>query len=146
MLTTNTHADIESGILQIKDPITGELLTYLPPGAKESDARLPVTLTLAGPNHPQRKKIEFQRARLLRNRVSKKGRFELTDPEEDSEYAIDRLVASTLGWAGFADGAQPIEFSAAAVEKFYLSLSWLRDQANEYLDEKTNFLKSARTV
>lgn len=117
--------DAQSAVLELKHPITGVLL-----GA---------TITLAGPEHPKRKAVEFAKQRQLRAAIQKTGRLEMVQPEEDELNAIERLVACTLGWTGIADDNGPIEFSPSAAEKLY-SARWLRDQVGMALDERERFI------
>lgn len=102
-------------------------------------------LVLAGSNHPKRKACEFNRARALRAKLSKKGRIELNDPQDDADYDVDHLVACTLGWGGFARDGKPIEFTPGEVRAIYESAAWIRTQANEFLGDSANFLQSTKT-
>ena len=130
MFDVDSIEELEEGVLELKHPVTGEVL--------------PATITLAGANHPKRKAIEFQRARKLRAKVAKKGRLELTDPQDDADYEIDRLVACTLSWSGFARKGVEIPCTPAEVRERYTKNSWIRDQALEYMGESTGFLQSAK--
>lgn len=102
------------------------------------------TVTLAGPEHPQRKAFEFAAAREARRMFQKKNRVTLTDPEDDVESNTDKLVACTLGWEGFADDDEkPIAFSAEAARKLYADpdLAWLRMQLIDALHSLEGFIK-----
>lgn len=107
----------------------------------ETGEKLPAWLVLAGANHPKRKACEFARSRTLRNKVAKKGKLELTDPQDDADYQVDRLVACTLAWGGFARDGQPIPFTPGEVRARYEATSWMREQATEYLDGTSGFLQ-----
>lgn len=128
MFDINTIKELQQATLQLTHPETG-----VPLGAE---------LILAGANHPQRKACEFNRARTLRARVAKKGRIELTDPQDDADYDVDHLVACTLGWNGIARDGVPIEFGPGEVRALYESTAWVRAQANEFLAGSANFLQS----
>ena len=131
MFDVSTIKELESATLQLTHPETGALI-----GAE---------ITLAGANHPKRKACEFNRARTLRAKVAKKGRFELSDPQDDADYEVDRLVACTLGWSGFARDGKPIECTPGEVRAIYEGTAWIRAQANEYLGDAANFLQSTKT-
>lgn len=106
----------------------------------------PVTayIELAGAGHPKRRKIELQRARDLRARIAKRGRVELTDPVEDEEYELDRLVACTLSWEGICRGRDkvPIPCTPEEARKLYEEADWVRKQVAAFLDDAANFLTS----
>lgn len=128
MFNLQDITDAASAVVELKHPVTGELL-----GA---------SITLAGPEHPQRKAVEFARQRKLRAAVQKSGRLEMVDPEEDEQIALDRLVACTLGWSGIADASVVIEYSPAAAARLYggEGVGWLRAQVYAALDERERFI------
>lgn len=108
-------------------------------------APLGASITLAGPEHPQRKKLIFDRQRKLRASFAKKGRIDFSDPTEDEEDEIDLLAACTLGWDGIAENGKAVEFSKAAATDLYgkPELSWLRAQVREALDNRENFISES---
>ena len=108
----------------------------------QTGAPVGATIELAGAGHPRRRKLEMQRARELRARVAKRGRIELTDPAEDEEYELDRLVACTLSWEGIARSGQAIPCNAEEARELYESAAWIRRQALAFLDDAANFLQS----
>ncbi len=125
-ITEQTSAEIE-----ILHPVT-----RAPTGAR---------ITLAGPEHPDRKRLQFERQRRLRASFAKKGRFDVVDPEQEEADDLEWLAACTLGWRGFADAGKPIEFSAAAVKALYArpEMTWLRRQVQAALADLENFIKSS---
>lgn len=122
--TFNPYAfqDVHTGVLTIKEPDTG--------------ASTPMTITLAGPEHPERKRRLWQRQRRLRQQVSKTGKMPVQDPEEDDADELDELVCCTLGWKG-----APEPYSQAAARKLYTDLPWLRHQVRAALDERDLFIR-----
>ena len=131
MFKINSITDAQSASIDLKNPTTGELL-----GA---------SIELAGPEHPQRKSIEFAKQRKMRQSIQKTGKFELTDPAEDELDAIDKLVSCTLSWEGIcADDGTPIPFSREAAAKLYGTegLGWLRAQLYNALEERERFIKA----
>ena len=132
MFDLSSVTENDDASLKLVHPETGE-----PIGAE---------IKLAGSNHPKRKGIEFGRARRLRAKIAKKGRLELTDPQDDEDYEVDRLVACTLGWSGLARDGKPIECTPGEVRAIYESTAWIRQQAQEFLGESANFLQSAKKL
>lgn len=128
MFDIATIVEHDANTLQLVHPQTG--------------ASLDASIELAGPGHPKRKKVEMARQRQLRARVAKRGRFELTDPTEDEEYELDRLVACTLGWQGVCRDGNPIPCTPEEARALYESAAWLRRQVLAYLDDALSFLES----
>ena len=120
----NTSADIT-----IKNPMTG--------------APTAVVITLAGPEHPARRKIAFDRQRELRTGLQKTGKLQLGDPEEDEEAETDLLIDSTLGWKGIKRGGVALEFTKPTARELYTDPKrrWLRDQVKAALDEREHFIR-----
>lgn len=118
--------DVPTGDLHVKNPITGA-----PTG---------MVITLAGPEHPDRKKRLFARQRRLRAQLAKTQRMPVSDPEEDAADELDELVASTLGWKG-----SKTPFSADAARALYADTKrrWLRDQVRQALEERELFMRSS---
>ncbi len=121
--------DVQSASVVIKDPSTG--------------APTPFVVELAGPEHPFRKKDDFNRARRMRQDLMKSGKVQLADPEEEDAEVTDRLADYTLGWQGLSVAGQMIEFSREAAIKLYSDPKrrWLRDQVKAALEERERFIK-----
>lgn len=134
MLDIQLITDSSDAVVEIKHPITGA-----PVGA---------TVTLAGPEHPTRKAIDFAKQRKIRASVQKTGKLELSDPADDELDAIEKLAACTLGWTGITDGGKEIEFSKAAAMKLYSTegLGWLRSQLYSAMDERERFIKACESA
>ena len=128
MLDIKIIQDADRAVVALKHPVTGALL-----GA---------SVTLAGPEHPQRKSIEFSRQRKLRQAIQKTGKLELVDPEDDELDAIEKLASCTLDWDGIADGGTPLVYSKDAAIKLYggQGMGWLRAQVYAALDERERFI------
>lgn len=118
------YRDTPTGELVIKDPETG--------------GSTPLVITLAGPEHPDRKRRFFNRQRRIRTLVSKTGKMPVVDPEEEAAVEVDELVACTLGWRGY-----PRPYSAAEARALYSDpeLAWLRDQVKAALAERELFIR-----
>lgn len=125
----DAYEDVQAGDIQLKDPATGA-----PTGA---------TITLAGPEHPARRKIDLDRQRRVRAALQKTGKLQLQDPEEDEADETDLLVACTLGWRGLALAGQELAFSREAAARLYTDPKrrWLRAQVVAALNEREAFIK-----
>ena len=130
MFDIQSITDAQTAEIELKHPVTGELL-----GA---------TITVAGPENPLRKALDFARMRKLRQEIQRTGKHEISDPQDDVLDAIDKLAACTLGWSGITDGGKPVEYSKEAAAKLYNAdgLGWLRDQVFAAMDERERFIKA----
>lgn len=117
--------DVTSATVRIKDPTTGSPTAML--------------VTLAGPEHPDRKRMAFARQRRMRAELSKTGRVPVTPPEDDEADELDMLVACTLGWTGAS-----VEYSPAHARKLYSDPKkrWLREQVAGALQERELFTRA----
>ena len=118
--------DTDRADVRIKDPTTG--------------APTPMVVTLAGPEHPDRKRITFARQRRMRSALAKTGKLQVGDPEDDEADELELLVICTLGWAG-----APVAYSTAEARTLYADPKrrWLRDQVQAALNERELFTRSS---
>lgn len=121
----NSIEDVPTGTYRIKD---------------QTGAPTLMVVTLAGPEHPDRKRRLFARQRRLRAALAKTGKMPVSDPEDDEADELDDLVVSTLGWEGAA-----VPFSPAAARSLYADPKrrWLRDQVLTALQERELFTRSS---
>ena len=117
--------DVLSGVLRVRDQ-NGALTTW--------------AITLAGPEHPDRKRRLFARQRRMRAQLAKTGKLPTSDPEDDDADQVDDLVACTLGWEGSV-----LPYSPDTARKLYgdSKRRWLRDQVQAALDERELFMRSS---
>ena len=107
-----------------------------------------VVFTMAGPEHPERKRVQFAYQRRLLARAKKTGKVELDDPEEREEQDREMLATFTLGWSGYVDEAgKEVPFSVQAAKEMYADpdMAWLVDQLHQALNEKERFIAKSRT-
>jgi hypothetical protein len=105
--------------------------------------KLGATITIAGPEHPQRKKILHERQRRLRAKFAKSQKLTFADPAEEDEDEIELLAACTLGWRGLNSEGAELQFSQQEARKLYSNpeLAWLRAQVRAGLDDLELFIK-----
>lgn len=130
MFNLSEFSDVETADVVIKHPATG--------------APTDATVTIAGPEHPKRKAIVFDKQRKMRRQLTKTGKLEFTDPAEEEIEETDLLAACTLGWKGVSlDGKTEIAFTQAEAAKMYAdpALRWFRAQVKAAMDEKELFIK-----
>ena len=120
---------VASAKIQVKDPATGD-----PTG---------VIFEMAGPEHPDRKRITFAQSRKFLRSYAKTGRAEMPEPEDAESQKKENLAAFTLSWTGLIDDAgAPVVFSKAAALELYNNpeMGWLVDQLDAALGEKELFI------
>jgi hypothetical protein len=119
--------EVTTGTLRVRNDITGALTTWV--------------ITLAGPEHPDRKRRQVAQQRRMRAAFFKSGgKPPSIDPEDEEADLLDELVASTLGWEGIADAYTPQK-----AREFYSDrrLAWLRRQVKEALEERERFMRAS---
>lgn len=123
-----------SAEVQIKDP-NGEPLG--------------VTFELAGPEHPDRKRITFAQSRKFMKAYAKTGRAEMPEPEDAEAQKKENLAAFTLGWKGLVnDEGAVIPFSKQTALEMYQDpeMAWLVEQLDTALGDKELFIKRSAKV
>jgi hypothetical protein len=131
-----TKAAEEGALLEVRHPTTGVVLA-------NGDGRA-VTLTLAGMDSARARKAERQ-ATNRRLKQSGRGRsLGVTGDDLDND-ALDLLAACTMAWSGFELDGQQIECSAENARRLYRQFPWLREQAQQFMDDRGNFLRASPT-
>lgn len=122
--------DATTGEMPVKHPVTGE-----PTGG---------SLTLAGPEHPQRRALVFQRMRKARAEMARTGKLEMPDPEEDELDENDVLASCIVDWSGLMQGGQLLPWSPDAARALMANPKrrWLRSQVKRALDDRALFIKA----
>lgn len=130
---TDTKPDLVFDLDSYEDVESAEIVIKTPDGAPTA-----FIITLAGPEHPVRRRIDFDRQRRLRAGLQKTGQLQLGTPEDDFEDETDQLAACTLGWRGGS-----VEFSAAAARALYDNPKrrWIREQVKAGLAERERFIR-----
>lgn len=115
--------------LEILHPVTGQPI---------DDEEGALRVELVGKDSKQYRKAQrVITERRLKSR-SKANRFDADALEQE---AIDILVACTLGWEGFADDGETLECNPSNVRKVYTKYPWLKEQVDEFVDDRGNFMK-----
>jgi hypothetical protein len=134
MFDLATFEDMQTADVRIKHPATG--------------APTAITITLAGPEHPTRRAREMARQRKMRAQLSRTGKIQMGDPEEDLADEAEEMADCTLGWSGLALNGQPLAHSRAAALQLYTDpkRQWLRAQVRAALADRENFIASSATA
>jgi hypothetical protein len=124
--------DVTLGVFKLRHPLTGAPTT--------------ATITLAGPEDPDRKRRSFDRQRRMRAELANNGKLPVIDPIEQEAEQLDDLVAATRDWS-LVMGGQPLPFSAEAARALYADPDrrWLRDQVVEAMQKRELFISASAT-
>lgn len=136
----NAQAEETFDIDAFEDVSTGEYVVRHP----DTDRATSLILVLAGPEHPSRKKKQFQRIRKLRASAAKTGKVQLDDPADEEDDVTREIANYILGWRGLVRGGFTVPYSQEEALKLMLDKKrrWLRDQVKVALDERELFIKT----
>lgn len=128
-----TQASEQGVVMPVINPLTRKpLLT------DDGDA---ITITLLGMDSNVYRK---HASATLKRRISPRGLNMNVDGMEDE--AIELLVTCTTAWENIEiDGEKP-PFSKQAVREAYGRFRWLREQADEFINDRANFLGKSLTT
>lgn len=100
-------------------------------------------LTLAGPEHPERKRIQLSLIRRARAEAMR-HKPKPTDPEDDIAESRESLVKATLGWRGIRKAGQEVPFSPQAVAELYAdpTKQWLVSQVIVAINDRELFIQA----
>ena len=63
--------------------------------------------------------------------------------EELEESSASLLATATHGWSGLKIGENELAFNFANAKKLYRDFPWIREQVEDFINDRSNFLKSA---
>jgi hypothetical protein len=103
-----------------------------------------IVLTLAGPEHPLRKKRQFERIRRMRKEMQRVGKLTLADPAEEEQDEGEFLADCILGWNKMPTKSGDVAYSKEAATKLMgdSERRWLRDQVKQAAEEREAFIAS----
>lgn len=74
--------------------------------------------------------------------ASIKHRRSLIEPDADLyELKIQFMTDATIGWRGFTDQGNELEFSKEKAEQLYRSAPYIVEQADQFIGNRANFMK-----
>lgn len=130
---TNTLSD-EGVDMHLLDPNFEEM--YL-----DDDTRTkPVNIRLLGKDSERflKKQRQLTERRIQRSRGQRANK--LPSVEETLAEQCELLAAVTLGW-NIEEGDGPVPFSEAKARDIYMRYPWIREQVDEFVGSRANFLK-----
>lgn len=97
-----------------------------------------VTITLAGIDSDAFRKA--QRA-AINKRIANGGRTKILAEEYETEQ-IEMLIRCTLTWHGIVLDGEKLECTATNARRLYQALPWVREQADQFIADRANFIRS----
>lgn len=117
--------------LHLLHPVTEEPLF--------TDDKKPMVIRLVGIDSKQYRKASAK----IGDRELKK-RKKSTTMEKARARGTELLAACTIGWNIQIDKDKPCaDFSTDAAEKLYSDMGWIREEVDEFIGERSNFLQIA---
>lgn len=109
------------------------------------ETRLPTGafITLAGPEHPQRKRIAMDLVRRLRASAAR-SKQAVADPEEEARENVKLLAKVTLGWRGIRKNGEEAAYSESAAVELYSDpkRQWVVRQLLAAMNDQDLFIKA----
>jgi hypothetical protein len=78
---------------------------------------------------------------IAANRRAKGGFRKQVTLEQVQEESIETLAACTLAWEGVRVDGKELAFSHAAAVSLYTRFPWLREQAEQFISDRANYLQ-----
>lgn len=132
LLTLKADKAETGAVLQLKHPASEEPIEG-------------VTITLLGQDSKKYRAIQRRRSQATLDRVAKGKKARNWDAEEIERNALDDLVEMTVSWTGVNLGGEELPCNVANARRVYTELPWVREQAQEFVADRGNFLGNSPT-
>lgn len=123
--------DNQTATLQVTHPVTFEPIT--------DDEGNQVTIFLHGPDSAELKQVRRKWQNKQLNDSMKRRKMNISAEQLESQ-ALEILITATKDWQHLAFEGEELPCTPANVRKIYTSLPWLKDQVDEFINERSNFL------
>jgi hypothetical protein len=117
----------------LRHPVTNEKLL--------AAGGAPITVNIVGMDSEQFR----TRHRAIINRRLSAGKKAKVTAEEIEAESIDTIAACITGWQQIELDGKPLEYSKGAAKTLLTRLPWLREQLDEAIADRANFLKTSQT-
>lgn len=116
---------------------TGAQLTLRDPVSGES---LDATITLLGSDSEAYRKAQAEEQERI---MKRKQSGERVEPSEWREVACNVLAKATIGWKNITEGEKKLECNEKNARYVYRTYPWIREQADEFVGKRANFLANS---
>lgn len=115
-------------VMNVRHPITGKLT-----GA---------TITLYGPDSQESQDLDARLADKRLNRIQQRGGQKIS-ASELNELQLEKLVGLTKGIDSFFVKGEMYESNKNNIFSLYQRNAWLREQVQDFLEDRRNFFKES---
>ena len=109
----------------------GAELTLVSPAGEELDAKI----VLVGKDSPKYRNA-FKKI-IERKSVKKQKKIDLDLADRET---VELVTACTISWQNIEEDGVVIEFNAENAKRIYTEHAWVREQADEFIGDRANFL------
>lgn len=109
-------------------------------------AKTDIVITIRGTDSAAYQAKQREQQRKWRLQLNKNPRRIMQTPEQSEEDALDLIVAATVSWRGIEMGGKELPFSEAAARQLYTDYPAIREQVEQAMSDRTNFLPSTETT
>jgi hypothetical protein len=99
-----------------------------------------LTITLLGKDSKVYRDILRERQQVMLNRLSKGRKGADLNAAKMAEDSLDDLVRLTLSWEGIEDEKGALKFNPENVRRLYEDVPSIREQVEQFIAERVNFL------
>ena len=132
--------------LEVEGP-DGDLLTY--DTGEKDDENKPlhkiVTISLVSSDSSEYTRAYKDQVTDTISKVAKRagkgGKFKVTGDSVDNDK-LELAIACTKGWVGFELNGKVLEFDPKSCRMLYTRVPFIREQVEQYLNDRGNFLTS----
>jgi len=115
--------------LHLRHPVTDELL--------HNEDGEPITITLLGRDAPEYRRF----MRNTANAAMRKGKNNRASIEQLEQQSADLLAAVTVAWENVVLEGEALECTPDNAARVYRELPFVREQVDEFVEDRSNFLK-----
>lgn len=120
--------ETEGEFLQLLNPANGELL-------EDKDGEN-IGIYLLGKDS---KVYKDAQRKITNRRLNSKSSSTITAERMESE-AIEVLAKCSVSWTGIVYDGEELECDFASAKKLYMNASWVKEQVDEFIAERANYL------
>lgn len=110
-------------------------------------AKTDIVITIRGTDSAVYQSILRDQQRKRRQQFNKNPRRGLLQtPEQDEEDSLDLVIAATVRWSGIEKDGQAFAFNEVNARSLYTDYPAIREQVEQAMADRANFLPSTATA
>ena len=117
----------------------GAVLQIVHPETEEEIAGM--TITLLGQDSTVYRKIQLAKQQAILNRMGKGKKNVELDAERIGNEIIEEMAKLTTDWTGFQLDGKDLKPTHENVLMVYTEWTWIKDQAQEFVNNRANFFR-----